>query len=82
MFETLVLRKIFGSKRKNVREEWRRLHNEELHDLYSSPHTIWLMKSKCMRWAGHVESYEKKRTVRNGFCGKTWRKGSTLKTQI
>jgi hypothetical protein len=48
-----VLRKIFGSKRDEVTGEWRKLHNEELCDLYSSPSIIRIIKSRTMRWAGH-----------------------------
>jgi hypothetical protein len=53
MFENRVLRRIFGLKRNDVTEEWRKLHNEELHDLYSSPNTVRVIKWR-MRWAGHV----------------------------
>jgi hypothetical protein len=53
VFENSVLRKIFRPKRDEVRGEWRRLHNEELHDLYSSPTIVWLIKSR-MRCAGNV----------------------------
>jgi len=49
-----VLRRIFGPKRGEVRGEWRKLHNEELNDLYSSPNIVWVIKSRRMRWAGHV----------------------------
>jgi hypothetical protein len=49
-----VLRRIFGSKRDEVIEGWRKLHNEELLDLYSSPSIIRIIKSRRMRWAGHV----------------------------
>jgi hypothetical protein len=49
-----VLRRIFGPKRFKVTGEWRKLHNEELHDLYSSPNIIRIIKSRKMRWAGHV----------------------------
>jgi hypothetical protein len=49
-----VLRRIFGPKRDEVTGEWRKLHNEELHDLYSSPSIIRIMKSRRIRWAGHV----------------------------
>jgi hypothetical protein len=49
-----VLRKIFGPKRDEVTGEWRKLHNEELRDLYSSPSISRIMKSRRMRWAGHV----------------------------
>jgi hypothetical protein len=49
-----VLWRIFGPKRDEVTGEWRRLHNEEVHDLYSSPSIIRIMKARRMRWAGHV----------------------------
>jgi hypothetical protein len=52
--ENRVLRKIFGPKRDEVMGEWRNLHNDELHDLYSSPSIIRIIKSRRMRWAGHV----------------------------
>jgi hypothetical protein len=54
VFENRVLRRIFGPKRDEVTDEWRKLHNEELHDLYSSPSIIRIIKSRRMRWAGHV----------------------------
>jgi hypothetical protein len=54
VFGNRVLRKIFGPKRDEVTGEWRKLHNEELPDLYSSPSTIRIVKSRRMRWAGHV----------------------------
>jgi hypothetical protein len=53
VFEKRVLR-IFGPKRDGVMGGWRKLHNEELHNLYSSPSIIRIMKSRRMRWAGHV----------------------------
>jgi hypothetical protein len=53
VFENRVLRGIFGSKRDEVTGEWRRLHDEELYDLYSSPN-IRVIKSRRMRWVGHV----------------------------
>jgi hypothetical protein len=53
MFENKVLR-IFGPKRDKVRREWRKLHNEKLHDLYSSPNFLRVIKSRRMRWLGHV----------------------------
>jgi hypothetical protein len=49
-----MLRKIFGPKRDEVTGEWGKLHNEELHDLYSSPNIIIMVKSRRMRWAGRV----------------------------
>jgi hypothetical protein len=54
MFKNRVLRRIFEPKRDGVTGEWRRLHNEELNDLYSSPNIIRVIKSRRMRWAGHV----------------------------
>jgi hypothetical protein len=54
VFENRVLRKIFGPRRDEVAVEWRKLHNEELRELYSSPSIIRIMKSRRMRWAGHV----------------------------
>jgi hypothetical protein len=54
MCYTLVLEGMFGLKRDEVMEYWRKLHNEELHNLYSSPNIIKMMESKRMRWAGHV----------------------------
>ena len=54
VFENKVLRRIFRPRRDNVMGEWRRLHNEELNGLYSSPNIVWVIKSRRMRWAGHV----------------------------
>ena len=54
VFENRVLRKAFGPKRDEVTGEWRRLHNEELNDLYSLPNIVRVVKSRRMRWAGHV----------------------------
>jgi hypothetical protein len=54
VFENRVLRRIFGEKRDEVIGGWRKLHNEGLHNLYSSPSIIRMMKSRNMRWAGHV----------------------------
>jgi hypothetical protein len=55
VFENRVLRLIFGPKRAEVTGEWRKLHNEELRDLYFSPSIIRIIKSRRMRWVGHVE---------------------------
>jgi hypothetical protein len=54
VFENRVLRRIFGSKRHEVMGDWRKLHNEELHTLYSSASIIRVIKSRTIRWAGHV----------------------------
>jgi hypothetical protein len=54
VFENRVLRRIFGLKRDEVIGDWRKLRNKELHNLYSSPNIIEMIKSKRMRWAGHV----------------------------
>jgi hypothetical protein len=54
VFENRVLRRIFGPKRDEVTGDWRKLHNEELHNLYYSPYIIRMIKSRRMRWTGHV----------------------------
>jgi len=54
VFENRVLRRVFGPKRDEVTGEWRILHNEELSDLYSLPNIVRVVKSRRMRWAGHV----------------------------
>ena len=58
VFESRVLRRIFGPRRDEVTGEWRKLHNEELNVLYCSPNIIWVIKSRRMRWAGHVARME------------------------
>jgi hypothetical protein len=54
VFENMVLRRIFGPRRDEVTEDWRRLHNEKLNDLYCSPNIVRVIKSRRMRLAGHV----------------------------
>jgi hypothetical protein len=54
VIENRLLRRIFGHKREEVAEDWRRLHNEELHNLYASPNAIGMMKSRRSRWTGRV----------------------------
>jgi hypothetical protein len=56
VFEERMLRRIFGPERDVVTGGWREVHNEELHNLYSSPSIIRMVKSRSMRWAGHVAS--------------------------
>jgi hypothetical protein len=58
-----VLRRIFGPKRDVVTREWRKLHNEELHDLYSSPSIIRIIKLRRMRWASHVARMGRRGTL-------------------
>jgi hypothetical protein len=65
-----VLRRIFGPTRDEVTGEWRKLHNEELPDLYSSPSIIRIIKSRRMRWAGHVARMGEKRNAYRLLVGK------------
>jgi hypothetical protein len=65
-----VLRRIFGPKWNEVTGEWRKLHNKELNDLYSSPNFVRVVKSRRMRWAGHVMRMEEERYVCMVFVGK------------
>jgi hypothetical protein len=61
VFENRVVRRIFGPKRDEVTGDWRKMHNEELHGLYSSPSIIRMIKSRRMRWAEHVARMGEKR---------------------
>jgi transcription termination factor 2 len=63
VFENRALRRLFGPKRDGVTRGWRKLHNKELLDLYSSSSIISIIKSRSMRWAGHVARMGEKRTV-------------------
>jgi len=74
-----VLRRIFGPRRDEVTEEWRKLHNKELNDLYSSPNNIRVIKS-TMSWTGYVASLGERRGVYRIFVGKPDGK-KTWKTQ-
>jgi hypothetical protein len=65
-----VLRRIFGPKRDEVTGGWRKLHNEELHDLYSSPSIVRVIKSRRMRWAGHVARMGEVRGAYNILVGR------------
>ena len=68
MFENMVLGRIFGPRRDEVTGEWRRLHNEEINDLYSSPNIVWVIKWRRMRWDGHVARMGEER----GCIGSCW----------
>ena len=67
MFENKVLRRIFGPRRDEVTGDWRKLHNDELNDLYSSPNIVRVIKWRRMRWAGQVAVW-----VRRGRCIGSW----------
>jgi hypothetical protein len=69
-FENRVLRRIFGPKRDAVMGEWRKLHNKELHDLYSSPNIIRIIKSRIMRWVRHIARRGEKRNAYRLLVGK------------
>jgi hypothetical protein len=70
VFENRVLRRIFGPKRDEVTGEWRKLLKKELHDLYSPPSIIRIIKSRRMRWEGHVARMGEKRNVYRLLVGK------------
>jgi len=70
VFENMVLRRIFGPRRDEVTGKWR-LHNEELNDLYSSPNIVRVIKSRRIRWAGHVARMGEERVVYRVLVGKT-----------
>jgi hypothetical protein len=70
VFENRVLKKIFGPKRNEVIGGWRKLHNEELHNMYCSPSIIRMINSRRMRWAGHVARMEEKRNAYRILMGK------------
>jgi hypothetical protein len=70
VFENRVLRGIFVGKRDGVTGEWRKLHNEKLNDLYSLPNIVRVIKSRRMRWAGHVARMDEERGVYMVLVGK------------
>jgi hypothetical protein len=70
VFENRMLRKVFGPKRDKVTGEWRKLHNEGLNDLYSLPNIVRVVKSRRMRWAGHVARMEEDKGVHRVLVGK------------
>jgi hypothetical protein len=71
VFEKKVLRRIFGPKRDEVTGEWRRIHNKELHALYPSPNIIRVIKSRRLRWAGHVAHMGERRGAYRALVGKS-----------
>jgi hypothetical protein len=70
VFENRVLRRVFGPKRDEGAGEWRKLHIEELNDLYPLPNIVRVVKSRRMRWAGHVARMGGGRGVHRGLVGK------------
>jgi hypothetical protein len=81
VFENRVLRRIFGPKRDGVTEKWRRIDNEELNDLYSSPNIIHVIRMRRMRWAGHIALMEGEERCIQCFSGETLGKDTTWRTQ-
>jgi hypothetical protein len=70
MFENRVLRRIFEPKRDEITGGWRKLHNEELHGLYSSPSIVRVIKATRMRWAGHLARIGEVRSAYNILVGR------------
>jgi hypothetical protein len=70
VFENMALRRIFGPRRDEIMGEWRRMHNEELNDLYASPNIVRLIISRRMRWAGHVALMGEENGVYRFLVGK------------
>jgi len=81
VFEYRVLRRIFRPKRDKGTGEWRKLHDEELNDLYSSPNIVWVIKSRRMRWMGHVACMGERRDIYMVLVGKPEGR-STWETQV
>jgi len=70
VFDSRVLRRIFGPKRDEVTGEWRKLHNEEPNDLYFSPNIVWVIKSRRRKWEGYVASMGERRGIYRVLVGK------------
>ena len=70
VFENRVLRRIFGPKRDEVPREWRKIHNEELNDMYCSPNRVRVIKLRRTRWAGHVARMRERRGIHRVLVGK------------
>jgi hypothetical protein len=81
VFENRVLRRIFRPRRDEDTGEWRKLHNEEFRDLYSSPSIIRIIKSRRMRWVGHVAGLGEKRNAYRLLVGKPEGKETARKTK-
>jgi hypothetical protein len=81
VFKNRVLRKIFGPKKDDITGKWRRLHNEELYNVYSSPNIIQVIKSRRMRWAGHVACMGDRRDVHRILVGSLEVRETTWKTK-
>ena len=81
VFENRVLRGVFGVEREEVTWQWRKLHNEELNDLYCSPNIVLVIKWRRTRWVGHVARMGGRGEVIQGFGGETSRKETTWKTE-
>ena len=77
VFENRVMTRIFGPKRDEVTVEWRKLHNEELNDMYCSPNIVRAIKSRRMRWAGHVARIGAEGRRVQGFGGGDLRERTT-----
>ena len=80
VFENRVLRRIFGSKRDEVTGEWKKLHNEELNDLYCSPNIVRVVKLRRMGWAGHVARVTARRGAYTVWV-EQWEKETIWKTE-
>jgi hypothetical protein len=81
VFENRALRRIFGPKRDEVTREWRKLHNEEHIDFYSSPKIFRVIKSRRMRWAGHVAGMGRGEVYTRFWCREILGKETTWETQ-
>ena len=82
VFENRVLRRIFGPERDEVTGDWRKLHTEELNDLYSLSNIVRVVKSRRMRWAGHVARMGERRGLYRVLVGKPEGKQITWKTLV
>jgi hypothetical protein len=69
VFENRILRRIFGPEKDELKREWRKRHNEEVNDLYSSPNIVWVIILRRMRWAGHVTRMGGEERLIQGFGG-------------